>query len=93
MTYEKIVVEVMDRVIRLANSQISRRMWYQVKNVCPEYQKYIDKRGYYRYHPVLVTVVVHVLRELGFKIRKKKYGRWRKSSYYFLIDLEDLMNS
>ena len=93
MPYETIVIEVMDKVIKLANSQVSRRMWYQVKNVCPDDQKYIDKRGYYRYHPILVTVVVHVLRELGFKIRKKAYGGRGKSQYYFLIDLDDLMNS
>jgi len=98
MSYEELVIQVMDKIVHLANTQVSRKMWYQVKHACPDNPKYIDKRrgsrgGYFRYHPALVTVVLHVLRELGFKIRKTSYGRYRRSSYYFLLDLEDLMKS
>ena len=95
MPYEELVIQVMDKIVRLANSQVSRKMWYKVRNVCPENPKYCDRRrgtrgGYHRYHPVLVTVVVHILRELGFKVVKRKNMGRTKCWYYFLIDLDDL---
>ena len=93
MTYEEIVVEVMDKVIRLANSQVSRKMWYKVKNLCPKNPKYNGKRGRHIHNSMLTTVVVHVLRELDFKVIKKTRREGKTYQYYFLIDLDELMNS
>ena len=93
MPYETMVIEVMDRVIQLANSQVSRRMWYQIKNACPYNSRYIDSKGRCRVPTVTITIVVHILRELGFKVRRKYWAKGKTSKYYFLIDLEDLMNS
>jgi len=93
MPYEELVIEVMDKVIQLANSQVSRKMWYQVKNVCPKNPKYNGKRGRHTYNPIMRAVIVNVLRELGFKVIKKEWSRGRMYRHYFLIDLDELMNS
>ena len=93
MPYEELVIEVMDKVIRLANSQVSRKMWYKIKNVCPRNPKYDGKRGRHTHNSVMKTVIIHILRELGFKIRKKKWCSGYGYQYYFLIDLDELMNS
>ena len=93
MPYEELVIQVMDKVIQLANSQVSRKMWYKVKNVCPRNPKYNGKRGRHTHNSILITVVIHILRELGFKVRKKKWSSGSSFRYYFLIDLDELMNS
>ena len=93
MPYEELVIQVMDRVIKLANSQVSRKMWYKVKNVTPRNPKYNGKRGRHTHNAILITVVVHILRELGFKVMKRYWAKGTKTKYYFLIDLDELMNS
>jgi len=93
MPYEELVIQVMDRVIKLANSQVSRKMWYKVKNVTPRNPKYDGKRGRHTHNAMLTTVVVHVLRELDFKVIKKTRREGKTYQYYFLIDLDELMNS
>jgi len=68
-------------------------MWYKVKNLCPKNPKYNGKRGRHIHNSMLTTVVVHVLRELDFKVIKKTRREGKTYQYYFLIDLDELMNS
>jgi len=93
MPYEELVIQVMDRIIQLANSQVSRKMWYKVKNVTPRNPKYNGKRGRHTHNAMLTTIVIHVLRELGFEVKKKIRREGKVYQCYFLIDLDDLMSS
>ena len=84
MSYEELVIQVMDKIVRLANSQLSRKMWYKLRCVCPDYRKRRPSRN-----AAQKTVVKNILKDLGFRVVKKEWSRG-VYCYYFLIDLDDL---
>jgi len=87
MSYRDLVVDVMDRVIKLANSQVSSKMWYKLRCVCPDYRKGFPSRN-----STMKTAIISILRELGFKVVKREYNKGRVYRYYFLIDLNELLS-
>jgi len=85
---EYLCIEMMEKIIGLASGQVSKGKWYPCKHVYPNHVIRTGRKYRAIVISPLASICIHLLRDLGFRVEKRRSAPTGSRAWHFYLDLD-----